>query len=85
MLKLTLAASWLVRHFEEHPAPDVSPHQPPLTRHPVAEFTQIPSLLSTPELDLVKFELVSKLVVKQINPSFIIAALRLFLSGQISV
>ena len=59
-----------------------APHQPP---NPVEEFAQIPSLpVTAPELELVKFELASKLV-EQLNPSFIIAPLHLFLSDQISV
>ena len=46
--------------------------------NPVLEFAQIPSLPSAPELELVKFELASKLV-EQLNPSFIIAPPSTFL------
>ena len=76
-----LACAALLRSIQPGCEPPPAPSNP----NPVAEFTQIPSQPSTPELDLVKFELVSKLVVKQINPSFIIAPLHLFLSDQISV
>ena len=73
MLKLTVPCAALLTKSKQS-SPDVASPNPNL----VQEFAQIPSLPSAPELELVKFELASKLV-EQLNPSFIIAPPSTFL------
>ena len=69
------SSQWLARHFWRRASRAVRMSPNP---NLVEEFAQIPSLPSAPELELVKFELASKLV-EQLNPSFIIAPPSTFL------